>query len=143
MPTHSVQKRLPYPAQNLFELVSNIENYANFLPWCEAARILENQGNEIRAELLIHYNVIQGRYTSRVTLNKEQKTISVELEEGPFEHLNNKWQFTESKDGTTIDFNIDFKMRSSFLEKIINSKFAKACDKVMTAFEAEAKKQFA
>ena len=39
MPKHFENKVMPYTADQMFELVSDIENYATFLPWCVGARI--------------------------------------------------------------------------------------------------------
>ena len=37
MPTHAEQRHLPYTPEQLFDLVSRVERYPEFLPWCKAA----------------------------------------------------------------------------------------------------------
>ena len=39
MPTHSETKRLPYTAQQMYDLVADVASYPKFLPWNSAARI--------------------------------------------------------------------------------------------------------
>ena len=39
MPTHTETRRLPYTAQQMYDLVADVESYPKFLPWNSAARI--------------------------------------------------------------------------------------------------------
>ena len=47
MPTHAEQRLLPYPAEQLFDLVADIERYPEFLPWCVGARVRERRDDYI------------------------------------------------------------------------------------------------
>jgi len=38
---------VPYTAEKMFKLVSNIENYPKALPWCSKSKIKEQSGNEV------------------------------------------------------------------------------------------------
>ena len=42
---------VPYTPQEMFELVSDIESYPRFLPWCRGARILSRDVDEVRASI--------------------------------------------------------------------------------------------
>ena len=122
-----------YSPEDLFDLVANIEAYPEFLPYCTAARIIKQQDNLIIAELMIKYKVFRSAYTSRVTLYPKDK-ITVELVDGPFKHLKNHWQFIKEANGSTIEFMLDFELKSSLLENLINSEFDYYADKLMAAF---------
>ena len=39
MPTHSETRHLPYTAQQMYDLVAQVDAYPEFLPWCAAARV--------------------------------------------------------------------------------------------------------
>lgn len=139
MPTHSIETMLPYTPDQLFDLVADIENYPKFLPWCEGARITDRESDTVvLADLLVHFRGVNGKYTSRVLLDKEAKEISVELAQGPFHHLYQGWKFSRTAQGTRVEFDIDFKMRSFVLEKIMDMMFDDACKKMMKAFEKRA-----
>lgn len=143
MPVHSEEKTLPYTAAQLFALVSDIEKYPEFLPWCKHAHINEQDGNILFAELVIKFGFFQERYMSRVELNDEQKEISVSLVQGPFKHLQNEWKFVELGNGQTrVSFDIDFEFNSHLLETMIGSFFDKALFKMMSAFEERAAKLY-
>ena len=121
MKTHSEKKHLPHTPEQMFELVSDIERYPEFLPWCISCRIRSREDNEILADMVIGYRMFRERFTSRVTLTEPER-IDVAYSEGPFKSLNNHWIFLREQDGTcTIDFFVEFEFRSNLMQKLINS----------------------
>jgi coenzyme Q-binding protein COQ10 len=130
MPEINYSLESQYPSEYLFDLVSDIESYSLFLPWVAASRIISQQeDNIIMAELLIKYKIFRSSYISKVTLIPKQEII-VDLVDGPFEYLQNHWKFYNSK----IDFHLKFKLKSSFLEKIINSELELYGNKLIHSF---------
>lgn len=143
MPAYSERQHLPYTVEQLFDLVTDIERYPEFLPWCRAARIIEREENGFLGELVIAFSHFTERYTSKVVCTKPDAagsaSIDVTMVHGPFEHLTNRWRFTQGEHGGTyIDFHVDFKFRSRILEKLIGSLFARAAEKMVTAFTKRA-----
>lgn len=142
MAGHFTEYELPYKADQLFDLVANIKEYPRFLPWCDGARILEDNGEVVIAELIIGYKAVSGRYTSRVLLDRKDKEISVELVQGPFHHLYNGWKFVPVKGGTRVVFDVEFKMRNFVFEKIMDVVFDDACKKAEAAFKRRAQELY-
>lgn len=149
MPSHAEQQILPYNTQQLFDLVIDIERYPDFLPWCRAARVIERNGDELLAELVIAFHHLSENYTSRVTMKRpvspdEAGSIDVVMVKGPFEYLVNRWRFTPlaGKGGSEIDFFLDFKFRSRILEKIMGGLFTKATSKMVSAFKGRAEAMY-
>jgi coenzyme Q-binding protein COQ10 len=139
MPTHAERRRLPYTAEQLFDLVADVERYPEFLPWCVAARIRERNERLLVADLVIGFKMIRERFTSRVELD-HPKGIDVTYSEGPFKYLNNHWSFIPEPDGgCVIDFFVDFEFRSRMLQKLIEVLFNEAVKRMVGAFEARAR----
>jgi coenzyme Q-binding protein COQ10 len=139
MPTHAEQRRLPYTAEQLFNLVADVERYPEFLPWCVGARIRERKDNILVADLLIGFKMVRERFTSRVTLDRPGR-IDVAYSEGPFKYLNNHWIFLPQADGgCLIDFFVDFEFHSRMLQKIIAVLFNEAVKRMVSAFEKRAR----
>ena len=138
MPTHFVEKTLPYKAKQLYDMVADIESYPKFIPWCEGARVYDKYDNVLLADLLIKFSGVNGKYTSKVTLDEDAKEITVELAQGPFHHLYQSWKFSELHNGTRVEFDIDFKIKNFLIEKVVDSVFDKACSKMMEAFSKRA-----
>ncbi len=142
MPTHAERRHLPYRADQLFDLVADIERYPEFLPWCTGARIRERKDNVIVADLLIGFRMVRERFTSRVTLNRPDR-IDVAYSEGPFRYLNNHWRFEAQPDGTcVIDFFVDFEFRSRMLQHLIGVLFNEAVRRMVGAFEGRARQLY-
>ena len=142
MPTHHETRFLPQTADQLFDLVSDVEDYPNFLPWCVALRVTGNQDNIIRADMVVGFKMIREKFTSKVTLTPKER-IDVEYLDGPFRYLENRWLFTEKEGGCEIDFFIDFEFRSRLLRKIMEPLFHEAVRRMVRAFEKRAAERYA
>jgi coenzyme Q-binding protein COQ10 len=142
MPTHAERRHLPYRADQLFDLVADVERYPEFLPWCTGARIRERKDNVIVADLLIGFRMVRERFTSTVTLGRPGR-IDVAYSEGPFKYLENHWTFEPQPDGScVIDFYVDFEFRSKMLQRLIGVLFNEAVRRMVGAFEGRAKQLY-
>lgn len=139
MPTHAEKRTLPYTPEQLFSLVSDVEKYPEFLPWCLSSRITRREGDVFYADLVIGYKMVREKFTSKVTLSKPDR-IHVEYIRGPMKHLSNHWNFIAEPDGScTIDFYVDFSFRNIFLQNLMGAFFDKIVRKMVGAFEDRAK----
>tara|TARA_R110000868_G_scaffold366984_1_gene629930 strand:- start:1316 stop:1837 length:522 start_codon:yes stop_codon:yes gene_type:complete len=138
---------VPFAPEDMFALVSGIEQYPDFLPWCVGARIrkreAEGHNEVVTADLIVSYKMFREQFTSRVTLDKPERKIDVHYVQGPFKYLNNKWHFEKLPNGyCRIHFYIDFEFRSIMLQKLMTGVFAKAFSRMMQAFIDEAEVRF-
>lgn len=139
MTAHEQTRDVPYAADDMFSLVAAIDRYPDFLPWCSGARIRrrEREGEKeiLLADLIVSYKVFREQFTSRVTLDREARTIDVGYVQGPFRYLHNKWEFEQLPDGgCRIHFCIDFEFKSATLQKMMGAMFSRAFAKMMQAF---------
>ena len=116
MPTHTERRFLPHTADQLYDLVSDVEDYPDFLPWCVGLRVTGRDENVIRADMIVGFKMLREKFTSRVTLTPKER-IDVEYLDGPFRYLENRWLFIEKEGGCEIDFFIDFEFRSRLLRR--------------------------
>jgi coenzyme Q-binding protein COQ10 len=133
MPRHEERATLAYSAEELFEVVADVKEYPLFVPWCSGARIHREDQREIIADLVIGFGPFQESFTSQVTLDRPRQ-VMVRAIEGPLEHLINTWAFTPVKDGTEVDFTIDFQFKSHLLDHVANGMFHEATTRMMSAF---------
>ncbi|MFT6331762.1 MAG: coenzyme Q-binding protein COQ10 [Lentimonas sp.] len=144
MPSHKELKILPYSAKQMFDLVMDIEEYPQFLPWCLASRIKEKHNkNHLEAGLVINFKGFSQKYSSDVRSSKTidgEFLISVVAIDGPFKNLVNSWELKDVENGCEIKFFIDFEFKSIILGKMMGILFEKATSKMIDAFEARASK---
>jgi coenzyme Q-binding protein COQ10 len=141
MSSHTESRILPYPADLMYGIVSDVEKYPQFLPWVTGLKITRRiSDTEFEAEMRVGFAGINERFTSRVTLDPEARTISVvKAAGGPFRVLENHWHFTPRGDICNVDFAIAFEFRSSLLNVVAGAAFQRAMLKMADAFEARAR----
>ncbi|KAJ6644840.1 Ribosome association toxin RatA, partial [Pseudolycoriella hygida] len=133
-------KILPYKPEELFNLVLDVKSYPEFLPWCQAARIILEDNNQIIAELVIQLKGFSDKYQSRIIYCQDQiYSIDVEAISGPFKYLKNSWKFSKENTGTKLEFDIDFKMKLAIVDRLVETFFSEATQKIVNAFEKRAK----
>ena len=123
---------------NLFNLVSDVNKYPEFLPWCKGARVKNIRDNVFDADLIIGFKIYKEIYSSRIYLDNVNNKILVEYKDGPFEHLENSWVFNKNKNGCKVEFMVDFKFKSIFLQTIMETLFSEAVRRMVKAFENRA-----
>lgn len=142
MPTHHETKKLPWTAQQMYDLVADVASYPQFLPWNSAARIRSRtpiEGGEImEADLVISFKVFRERFGSRVTLLPGEKRILTEYIDGPFRFMRSTWAFRDAEGGCEVDFFVDFEFRNAILQGIIGVVFNDAMMRIVRAFERRA-----
>lgn len=142
MPTHSETRTLPYTAQQMYDLVADVAEYPQFLPWCAAARVksVTTQGDTevMEADLVISFKVFRERFTSRVVLIPAKSEIDTEYLDGPFRYMKSKWSFRDVDGGCEVSFFVDFAFRNVVLEKLIGVVFNDAMLRIVHAFETRA-----
>ncbi len=110
-----------FSAEQMFELVDDIDSYQSFVPFCKDSKILSRSENEVTAKLLVAKSGIAKSFTTCNRLDKPN-TIVLSLVDGPFSSLNGRWTFTElSDDACKIELNLEFK----FSNKLATLAFAK------------------
>ena len=144
MPTHSETRRLPYEAQQMYDLVADVDAYPQFLPWTAAARVRsvtpqDNGSQVMEADLVISFKLFRERFGSRVVLWPEAKRIDTEYLEGPFRHMRSNWVFRDVEGGCEVEFFVDFEFRNRLLQSAAGLFFYEAMQRVVRAFEARAR----
>lgn len=137
MQQHENVEILPYTPEQMCALVADIEKYPEFLPWCNAARIISTHEWGCEAELVIAYKSLRESYVSKVLI-EEPHFIHVEMISGPFKYLTNKWNFKPHADGVEVFFALDFAFKSKVLEALLGGFFTRATQKMTDAFKERA-----
>ncbi len=119
MPQFHDQKILPYSPQQLFDIVLDIDKYAEFLPWCRSSEVIDHihDQKKLYASVTAGYLIYSEMYVSKVTYETPHK-ISAEYVDGPFKNLTTTWQFLPHKQGCELIFDVDFEFSTSLLNRI-------------------------
>ncbi|NCP13204.1 MAG: type II toxin-antitoxin system RatA family toxin [Sphingomonadales bacterium] len=138
MPGIRETRRLPYSAEQMFDLVADVGRYGEFLPWVIATRVRSNTETEMIADMVVGFKAIRESFTSRVTKQRASE-IAVHYVDGPLSDLDNVWTFRVVDDRTCeIDFLVDFTFKNRLFERIAGQYFDRAFRKMVEAFEMRA-----
>lgn len=105
-----------YSAQQMFDLVNDIEQYPQFMQGCRSARVLSSSPTELVGELTLAKAGITQTFTTRNLLDAPH-SIDMKLEEGNFSSFSAVWRFealTES--ACKVSFEMSFAFSSGLIE---------------------------
>ncbi|MCY4461454.1 MAG: type II toxin-antitoxin system RatA family toxin [Albidovulum sp.] len=143
MPKFEEHKKLPYSAEQVFNLVADVEAYPEFLPWCSGLAVkgrTASGGEELLiAEMTISFKIYRESFLSRVNLSRDRRTIAVEYLDGPFKFMNCRWEFSDLQNGCDVFFSAEFEFRSKVLSSLIGTLFTQAVQRIVRAFEERAR----
>ena len=144
MPQFSTKRRVRHSASDMFDLVADVESYPQFVPLCQALRVRrrtqDDAGREvIVADMTVAYKFIRETFTSRATLDRAKLEILVEYLEGPFQKMNNRWNFRAVDERTCdVEFFISYEFKSRTLGALMGAMFETAFRRFSAAFERRA-----
>ena len=122
-------------AENLYGLVSDVESYSEFIPWCEKSIIERRVHDYFFAKLNMKYLLFSGSFVSKVTLYDYERKINALGVKGSFRYLEVNWVFDEYDDGTLVSVNLELDLNNIILEKAIDSASGILIKETISSFE--------
>ncbi len=122
-----------YSAQQMFDLVNDIEAYPHYMDGCVGAKILKRDGDWLEARLELSK---AGVSQSFVTRNQMQAptSMSMTLVDGPFKSLHGCWQFTAlNETACKVSFELEFELQSKLLGMAVGKLFESVASKQVDA----------
>ncbi|MCF6319984.1 MAG: type II toxin-antitoxin system RatA family toxin [Proteobacteria bacterium] len=132
--THITKQALvPYQATDLLALVNDVEKYPEFLKWCIAGNIHQQNDSGYEAGLDIQIKGIKVKFVTKNSISTivvdDKKIIQLDMQllKGPFKNLSGNWRFTQLSDvGSKIELKLDYHFKYSS----VGVMFAKGFDKI-------------
>jgi len=121
-----------FSAQQMFDLVNDIEAYPQYMDGCKAAKILKREGDWLEARLELSKAGVAQTFVTRNHL-KAPETMTMTLVDGPFKHLQGCWTFKPLGEGACkVSFDLEFELHNKFLglaaAKVLESVASKQVD---------------
>jgi len=130
---------LMYSAEEMYQLVNDVNAYPEFLPGCVDANILTNDNNVMRASVKVSKAGISQTFTTENILVNGQ-SILMNLVDGPFKHLRGGWTFSElDEQACKINLDLEFEFNSSLVELAFGRIFHELVGSMVKSFSSRAK----
>ncbi|RGE45247.1 type II toxin-antitoxin system RatA family toxin [Comamonas testosteroni] len=130
-----------YSPEEMFALVTDVAHYADFLPWCDHAKVLEQDGTSMTAEVGIAFGGMRKAFVTRNIHSDMEgggKQVSMRLVKGPFSRLEGNWRFHPVGDGSQrackVELQLDYGFESGAVGAIIGPVFDRIAGSMVDAF---------
>jgi ribosome-associated toxin RatA of RatAB toxin-antitoxin module len=126
-------------AQVMFDLVNDVESYAQRFAWCESAQVLQRGDDEMVARLQVRAGGMRTAFTTRNVL-VPARSITLSLVEGPFSRFGGEWQFLAlSEAACKVSLILDFDVAGRLVGGALASGFRGLADRLVDDFVREAR----
>ncbi len=137
MSRHSATTVVPFTADQMYQLVLDMDRYPEFLPWCAKARKYECDEEGFKSEMTFIFKGFRETFYTQDRVEPGRK-ITITLTSGPFRHLESEWNFVPMEGGTRIDFYIDFSFKNKLVDLTLGPVFGEASRRMVDAFKLRA-----
>lgn len=125
---------IAHSAAQMFDLVDQVEDYPQFLPWCNRTELKFRDAHKTAATLFINYHSVKSHFT---TENEKEHPLlmKIRLVDGPFRRLEGVWHFKPlSEAACKIEFELTYEFSSRMFEKVIGPVFSQIANSFVDAF---------
>ena len=134
-----------YSPQEMFDLVTSVQQYPQFLPWCDHTRVLEQDDNGMLAEVGIALSGIRHSFVTR-NLHEPGRRVQMQLVKGPFSRLDGDWRFHTVGDGSQraarVELLLNYGFDSVTLSKVVGPVFDRIAASMVDAFVKRAEQVY-
>ena len=131
-----------YSPREMYDLVTGVDAYPQFLPWCSRAEVVTAHADGVTARLNLSYMGVQHAFTTRNTHNtlEATKSVAVQLVDGPFSRLEGNWLFLPlgrpgSDDAACkIEFDLAYAFSNIALEAVVSPVFDRVANTLVDSF---------
>ena len=122
-----------YSTSEMYSLVTAIEAYPGFLPWCEKSELLTQDAHGMTARLHLHYAGLRHAFTTRNTHTPERSVVMA-LVDGPFSALDGTWLFSPIGAAGSAACRVEFDLRYAFSSRALETVLSPVFDRVANTF---------
>ena len=132
---------IPFAAEQIFDLVADIEHYPDFLEGCVGAEVHERTPSNAVATLRLSRAGVSHSFTTRNLLYRPER-MELTLVDGPFDHFSGTWRFRAlGESACKVSLCLDFQMTSGLASVAIGRLFDKVALDLVDAVVSRANEQ--
>jgi ribosome-associated toxin RatA of RatAB toxin-antitoxin module len=129
-----------YSPHEMYDLVTDVPAYPQFLPWCERAEVLERLESGVTARLHLAYFGVHQSFTTRNDHRVDER-VTLALVDGPFSVLDGTWTFLPvpatagpNAKACKVEFDLRYSFANGALEALISPVFDRIANTFVDSF---------
>jgi len=139
MVIEKVGQLLPFTREQVFDLAADIERYPDFLRGWVKARIRNRESDTFYVDQVVGFGPLRVEFSSKAVLQRPER-IDVTSSDVPFRRFSLCWLVEAGPSGgCTVSLVADLKLRSKFLQRVVDRALPAAVADIMAAFAARAR----
>jgi ribosome-associated toxin RatA of RatAB toxin-antitoxin module len=132
---------LPYTREQLYNLVSDVPSYPQFVPYCVDAKVLSDNQGVVDGSLRVGYKGLGYTFATR-NINHPHEHIHMALLSGPFQRLEGDWYFDHTAGGCQVRLRLTIIFKNPLLSMMFKGKIDELTDMMVTAFVQRARDMY-
>jgi ribosome-associated toxin RatA of RatAB toxin-antitoxin module len=131
----------------MYALVTGVERYPEFLPWCSRAELLERNEGAVTARLSLAYAGVRHAFTTR-NEHLADESVSMRLVDGPFSMLDGLWTFRSigsagaDRAACRVELDLRYAFSSRALEAVVSPVFDRVANTLVDSFVSRAEQVY-
>lgn len=130
--------------EDMYSVVTNVDEYEFFVPWCQKSVVKKKNDGYMEAELEVGFQMFVERYVSKIQFDFPHQVRAQTGDSSLFSHLDSCWKLEPgpTKKSVWVDFEIDFAFKSALYRQVANVFLDEVVKKMMGAFEERCREKF-
>ena len=136
-----------YSSREMYDLVTAVDAYPQFLPWCDRAEVLEQHADGVTACVGLAYGGVKHAFTTRNT-HVAADQVAMRLVDGPFSLLDGVWAFRPigapgiDRPACKVELDLRYAFSSRALELVVSPVFDRVANTLVDSFVTRAEQVY-
>ncbi|MGI9135160.1 MAG: type II toxin-antitoxin system RatA family toxin [Rhodoferax sp.] len=134
-----------YSPHEMYALVTDVNRYSEFLPWCDHARVVQDHADGMTAEMGISFSGVRQVFSTR-NVHTPDRCVDMQLLSGPFSRLDGQWKFhplgDDSQRACKVELTLNYGFDNSALSALVGPVFDKIAATLVEAFVKRAQQVY-
>jgi len=137
MPVCTLQRHVPFSAEQMFDLVIDVERYREFMPFEFDAHVIERSTDSLLSSQALRIGPVPLKFNTSASFHRPD-WIRVISTGGPFKYFLIAWSFTSQGQGCDIRARVECTAGSSLLAPLLTPWVEAFTRDLISAFEKRA-----
>ena len=131
-----------HTSAQLFDLVADVEQYPNFVPWVLSARVTGRKDDTMWTEMTMGTGFFRRQFTTVASLHRPRR-MEIISHDPIFEKFEQIWTFDPATDGgTDVECHVELTVKSPILQVVVGVSAGESTKAMVRAYMRQAQRLY-